>query len=220
MNFDRHPMKFLLSLAKKYADRSPVFAFKSYKVNMDHVYGDNYREVEEVRIRGAELEGKLTAFLTESEDNGLDVVVDSSVSIWTNTAKEACMTPALREAMTADGGRVTLHIPMIDFSCKALPDVRVLKELWGTECPPSRLKFYSSGRSFHAYGDTLLKPFEWTDFIGTLLLVNTPEQPDVVDTRWVGHRIRKGYGALRLTKSSPKYLEYPTEVASIFSAPF
>jgi hypothetical protein len=33
--------------------------------------------------------------------------------------------------------------------------------------------------------------------MGRLLLLNLPEKPCLVDTRWVGHRLIGGYAALR-----------------------
>lgn len=74
------------------------------------------------------------------------------------------------------------------------------------------MALYSSGRSFHAYSKTLLGRKEWYDFMGRLLLINPRNSNDVVDTRWVGHRLIGGFGSLRWSNNSGQYLGLPTRV--------
>ncbi|WP_434735547.1 primase 1D-like protein [Candidatus Accumulibacter propinquus] len=106
------------------------------------------------------------------------------------------------------------HIPLIDFSlekdfshdvfdrmCRYLPKSVMLN-----------MAVYSSGRSFHAYSTTLLTPKEWYVFMGRLLLINQRDVGDVIDTRWVGHRLIGGYGSLRWSNNSGQYLGLPTKV--------
>ena len=70
--------------------------------------------------------------------------------------------------------------------------------------------FFSSGHSFHAYSTKLLTHKEWLSFMGSLLLVNSVDaQNSIIDTRWIGHRIMSGYGSLRWSNNSGKYLQIP-----------
>lgn len=106
------------------------------------------------------------------------------------------------------------HIPMIDFSLEENISQDVFDRM-GRYLPKSlmlNMAVYSSGRSFHAYSTTLLTPKAWYDFMGRLLLINPREVGDVVDTRWVGHRLISGYGSLRWSNNSGQYLGLPTKV--------
>lgn len=108
-------------------------------------------------------------------------------------------------------GKVSMHIPMIDFCCE-LDELTSVKTVLSQLLPLhlfSSLQYYKSGRSIHAYGSTLLKPTEWRNLMGRLLLANLPNQNPVVDTRWIGHRILGGYSALRFSCNSNNYLQYP-----------
>lgn len=106
------------------------------------------------------------------------------------------------------------HLPLIDFagneysscaSCvaEAVVDFGVKKAL-----------LYSSGRSYHLYGLTLLDQQSWTRFMGRLLLLNLPHQPECVDSRWIGHRLMAGYGSLRWTRNTAHYLSVPSVLSS------
>lgn len=107
--------------------------------------------------------------------------------------------------------RKSLHLPMIDF-CAPLEEFIQAKSTVTKLLPSyinSSLKFYSSGRSVHAYGSTLLKPIDWRNFMGRLLLANYPDKKPIVDARWIGHRMIAGYSTLRLSCNSSAYLGYP-----------
>lgn len=106
----------------------------------------------------------------------------------------------------------TYHIPMIDFTIKDeitrdafyrlnnFIDKKIFKEMI----------FFSSGHSFHAYSSKLLTHKEWLSFMGSLLLVNpVNNENSIIDTRWIGHRIMSGYGSLRWSNNSGKYLQLP-----------
>lgn len=102
-----------------------------------------------------------------------------------------------------------LHIPMIDFSVGEITDDSEIKQLL-KEFNISQAFLASSGRSYHLYGNNMLTPREWTRFMGSALLLNKVETAPVTDSRWVGYRLRQGYGALRLTNNSNNYKQEPT----------
>ncbi|MFX2255667.1 MULTISPECIES: hypothetical protein [Acinetobacter] len=106
----------------------------------------------------------------------------------------------------------TYHVPMIDFTIKNeitreafyrlnnFIDKKIFQEM----------TFFSSGHSFHAYSRKLLTHKEWLSFMGSLLLVNPVNaENSIIDTRWIGHRIMSGYGSLRWSNNSGKYLQLP-----------
>lgn len=102
------------------------------------------------------------------------------------------------------------HIPMIDFVCKDW-SYRLESEL-ANYLPRSvvrELLVFSSGRSFHAYGLTLLEPKEWHELMGRLLLINPPDAVPYVDTRWIGHRLIGGFSSLRWSCNTGAYKKYP-----------
>jgi len=62
---------------------------------------------------------------------------------------------------------------------------------------------------------------QWRHFMATLLILpplagKTP----VADSRWIGHRLMQGSGALRLTKVNERYLAIPFRIRNrILKAP-
>lgn len=111
-------------------------------------------------------------------------------------------------------GKKKSHIPQIDFCCKEHEieyAIGCLRKVLPREIYLG-LNFYNSGRSFHAYGSKLLTHKEWINFMGRLLLANYPDQNQVIDTRWIGHRLIGGYGSLRLSNNSKNYLSLPTRM--------
>lgn len=105
----------------------------------------------------------------------------------------------------------TLHIPMIDFNYSVtisnhFPEIIKLTSDFGCET----VALFDSGRSYHLYGNALLKPEEWQKFMGRLLLLNQPNQEKVVDSRWIGHRLLSGYSSLRWSNNSTQYLQEPS----------
>ncbi|WP_423814486.1 hypothetical protein [Pseudomonas indica] len=109
------------------------------------------------------------------------------------------------------------HIPMIDF----FTDIETLNKNKQTlkNILPSKiyknLEIYSSGNSLHGYSLTLISPKEWLDYMGRLLLTNLPNKPQLVDTRWIGHRLRAGYTSLRWSNNSKNYLASPTLIGHL-----
>ncbi len=108
----------------------------------------------------------------------------------------------------------TFHIPMIDFSTSDFngPEIYGRMSRYLPKSILLNMAIFSSGRSFHAYCTTLLSPGEWADFMGRLLLINPVDQPNIVDSRWVGHRIIGGYGSLRWSNNSAQYLGMPSRI--------
>ena len=107
------------------------------------------------------------------------------------------------------------HIPMIDCGSKTDTKansalLKTLSERWNFE-----LKIYSSGRSFHGYGDRLISDKNWVRYMGELLLLNLPGKAKVIDTRWIGHRLIAGYSSLRWSCNSSQYKKFPTLVGRI-----
>jgi hypothetical protein len=104
------------------------------------------------------------------------------------------------------------QIPMIDFVGKPTrADLNRVAEALGS-FQISSFDIFDSGRSLHLYGLTLITHEEWLRFLGRILLLNLPGQPEVVDTRWVGHRLMAGYGTLRWTKNNDHYQKLPSKI--------
>jgi len=64
------------------------------------------------------------------------------------------------------------HIPMIDFGgkdreLKTFFELESFVELWEMD-----FLIYSTGRSYHAYGNRLIDHETWIKFMGSLLLIN------------------------------------------------
>lgn len=96
------------------------------------------------------------------------------------------------------------HIPMIDFSTENAEDVRTVERLL-----PVQPSYYMSGRSFHAYFPTLLNDDKWLKFMGGLLLCNEDDK-EVVDKRWIGHRLIGQFSSLRWSCNTKQYKQLPT----------
>lgn len=106
------------------------------------------------------------------------------------------------------------HIPMIDLvgtpSEQDLINIRMVFREFGI----AGGSVFGSGRSFHIYGSTLISPTLLSVFFGRLLLLNDINH-EIIDSRWIGHRLMAGYGALRLTKNSTQYLSKPKFITSL-----
>lgn len=113
---------------------------------------------------------------------------------------------AINSTVMIDG--VTWHIPMIDFASKNLEKIEVNIAKLGHRIPGALILF-DSGSSFHAYGTTLICEGGWRGFMGNVLLCNTGNESNVVDQRWVGHRLIAGYGALRWSCNTKNYSRLP-----------
>ena len=104
-------------------------------------------------------------------------------------------------------GRI-LHIPMMDFC--------ISKGTQGLETLKDRLNklgikngwILESGGSYHFYGLDLFEGDQWLDFLGSCLLTSIVHSRDnieqVADPRYIGHSLRRGCCALRVTSRGEK----------------
>lgn len=103
-----------------------------------------------------------------------------------------------------------MHIPMIDGSCARLGPKgysrlkKFIDPKWF-----SGMRFYQSGRSFHAYGSELMEEPSLASFLGSALLANEVGADPVVDARWIGHRLMGGRASLRLSANASRSLMSP-----------
>jgi hypothetical protein len=116
-------------------------------------------------------------------------------------------------------GRVGFHFLMVDYeqncSLSLVRDLG-LSVLGETSLAPSvtrgqPLSLYSfeTGRSYHQYADVLIHESDWHHHLGSLLLLNRPCEPPIVDVRWIAHALRRGYAALRWSQNTTRYLSTP-----------
>lgn len=110
-------------------------------------------------------------------------------------------------------GALTLHLPMIDMSTGSSAQLEKVRPIIGQDLFED-FDWYKSGRSYHGYGRYFLSRNDWVVQMGKLLLVNQVGLPHTVDPRWVGHRLIAGYAALRWTKNTPHYMDYPRKALS------
>ncbi len=106
------------------------------------------------------------------------------------------------------------HIPMIDFSTEEAlnSDIFARMSRYLPRALMLNMAVFASGRSFHAYSTALLGPKDWHAFMGRLLLVNPKNGREVVDSRWIGHRLIGGFGSLRWSNNSGQYQGLPTRI--------
>jgi hypothetical protein len=114
-------------------------------------------------------------------------------------------------------GGVGFHIPMVDFAdrpirselCQLDRVLRVEMGLIGT------LVLFDTGRSFHGYFPDLIAERDLPEYLGRLLLLNEHDRLPVVDTRWVGHGLVRGFTALRWSNNTDRYHAMP-RLSSVF----
>lgn len=182
-----HPFFFL---AEVFAKQNAEFCLSKYVYRQDSLADS--REV--VPVRGAQLSQEWLLDLMSSLEPDEELALHSRVVV---------------------DGRV-FHIPMIDFAISSLTST-TLDRL--RNFLPKRvfltLGLFDSGRSYHGYSPTLLKPKDWIQFMGRLLLVNPRDGSAVIDTRWVGHRLIGGYCSLRWSNNTGLYVRIPEMVGSV-----
>jgi hypothetical protein len=103
------------------------------------------------------------------------------------------------------------HIPMIDFV--GHPPDSVLCELDRVLVAEmsfsAHLLLFETGRSFHGYFPDLIPEHTWPKYLGQLLLLNGDEGCPMIDTRWVGHALTRGFTALRWSHNTSRYRAMP-----------
>jgi hypothetical protein len=103
------------------------------------------------------------------------------------------------------------HIPMIDFMDR--PE-------WSALCDSSRqlavdtglagdFVCFDTGRSFHGYFVDLIPDHAWWRYLGRLLITNEHACPPLIDSRWVGHALMRGFAALRWSYNTDRYRAAP-----------
>ena len=108
-----------------------------------------------------------------------------------------------------------LHIPLVDFQCKCTKtNVKNMKRsMQGMDAAGGII--LETARSYHYYGMSLLTDDQWIDFVGRCLLLKPDaDMQPYVDIRYLGHRLREGWGSLRISRDalSGKYRNYPKVV--------
>lgn len=103
------------------------------------------------------------------------------------------------------------HIPMIDFVNR--PPHSALRDLDRTLTAEMFLDghfvFFETGRSLHGYFPGLIPQHAWARYLGQLLVLNEHDSPPIIDTRWVGHALVRGFAALRWSHNTDRYLAMP-----------
>lgn len=105
----------------------------------------------------------------------------------------------------------TVHLPMVDMHTGSKAHLEKINSVL-PHVLRNEIKWYSSGRSFHGYGKTLINHDEWVKLMGRLLLCNQKSMTPTVDPRWIGHRLIAGYASLRWTKNGEHYLAMPAQL--------
>jgi len=179
----RHPFMYLVELFSK---EEAIFYFSKYIYIPDALSDE--RQIIKVPSHEMSVDWVLDQFRSLNEEQ--ELAIHSTVKI---------------------KGRV-MHIPMIDFSIEEGIDGNIFQRM-NNFLPKKVLEnivFFDSGRSYHAYSDRLLRPSEWINFMGRLLLINLKNSNEIVDSRWIGHRLLGGYSSLRWSNNTAQYLSIPT----------
>lgn len=185
---DNHPFFYLKDLL---SDKEAIFYLSKYIYTSDSLMDD--REI--IKIQGdlltEEFINKQILSLEKNQELALHSKVDISKSVF--------------------------HIPMIDFSCKdnLSDDIKKRMRNFLPKEIMNNLALYNSGRSFHAYSTTLIKSKDWVDFMGRLLLINPKSGAEIIDSRWVGHRLIGGYCSLRWSNNTNQYRSEPEQIPFI-----
>ena len=103
------------------------------------------------------------------------------------------------------------HIPMIDLlDSPPGPNLRQLSQTLAAEMNlRGDFIFFNTGQSFHAYFPDLIAERAWHQYLGRLLVFNKQDWPQIIDTRWVGHALGRGFSALRWSNNTNRYRAMP-----------
>lgn len=149
------------------------------------------------------------------EREAITVRVDDFTQTWVSNALNslAADQELAFHSTVVIGGR-TWHVPMIDFALDGPLSGEVVDRVrqFVPRSVAMTMAVFSSGRSFHAYSTTLLSPKEWLNFMGRLLLVNPRGGKEVIDSRWIGHRLIGGFCSLRWSNNSGLYRGEPVRI--------
>ena len=186
MIFDKHPVLFLGYLRNALNIDDAVFNFSRYRYVPDSLIDERFEFKENNRaVDEVWLENQLNE-LSEGEELAFHSIVKIK--------------------------NRNFHIPMIDFSIGKWDRDFVLNRIdkFLPKKITNNLYIYDSGRSFHGYAPLLLDNKNWMEFLGRLLLVNNDF--NIIDSRWIGHRLIGGYCSLRWSNNSGLYEKMPTRI--------
>ncbi len=187
MDFIGHPLRFLVDVIHDHGE-DLKFSFSKYFYRPGSILDQRETFV----VDGGDINDEWLSGQLASLEQGWELALNSKV---------------------IDSRNRTHHLGMIDFAAGiGLSEVRdQVRRLLG-DAMWLKMSCYDSGRSFHGYFNCLLRPGEWHEFLGRILLMNEVDGPQVVDARWVGHRLMGGYCALRWSKNTAWYESYPLRV--------
>ena len=95
------------------------------------------------------------------------------------------------------------HFGFIDASSENLNDIINFTKEVNME---NEFHILNSGRSFHLYHKKLIMSHKkWVEYNALLLL----DKNNVIDHRWIGHRLLGGYSSLRITCNTSHYKQLP-----------
>jgi hypothetical protein len=190
VTYSTHPIIVAQSIVKRYG-KGLTFEFSRY--HYEPLTVEDHREVFEVK--GHQLGPDLLTELFESLQDAQEIAFHSRIILPDGTSR---------------------HVPMIDFVSRDLQSDWPLTISILPSAIAAELYIFESGRSYHGYSLHLLTEEEWVSFMGTLLLLNLPDRNPVIDSRWVGHRLRVGFGSLRWSHKTSQYKRYPELVLNEF----
>ncbi|MFP6860177.1 hypothetical protein [Pseudomonas sp.] len=185
-----HPFFLIRNLASTLSDDAE-FEFSIYEYEPQSIL--DIRETE--RIKAWDLSEELIENIINTLPNNKELAIHSAVRI----------------------NKKLFHIPMIDFVTpeqEISGKIDTIRQLLPREIF-NEISFYNSGRSCHAYSLKLIKHSDWVSFMGRLLLISKPNENQIIDTRWIGHRLLAGYSSLRWSNNSKQYLAAPKKCSLI-----
>lgn len=149
-----------------------------------------------------------------------DSLVSCALKLWKKLQPGEELGITSRVDVSADIASGPMYIPMIDFAANCpQPNASFICAELEKKWPGMTLSLYSTGRSFHAYGNRLLCRPEWYKWLSHLLRVEPLGFTGrAIDVRWVGFSLERGHSALRLSANGEESLAVPTLAERI--APF
>lgn len=183
---ETHPFHFIKNLASSLS-YDAEFEFSIYEYEPQSIL--DHREI--IRITADRLSENIIGRVISALPKNNELAIHSSVRI----------------------NKKLFHIPMIDFVTsehEILEKINTIRQILPRDVF-NELSFFNSGRSCHAYSLKLIKHSDWVSFMGRLLLISKPNETQIIDTRWIGHRLLAGYSSLRWSNNSSHYLAIPTK---------
>ncbi|WP_435406297.1 primase 1D-like protein [Pseudomonas siliginis] len=181
---ENHPFYLLKDLASNLS-YDAEFELSIYEYEPQSIL--DHREV--IRITANQLSKDIIERIISGLPNNNELAIHSSVRI----------------------NKKLFHIPMIDFVTsehEILEKINIIRQILPRDIF-NEMSFFNSGRSCHAYSLKLIKHADWVSFMGRLLLISKPNETQIIDTRWIGHRLLAGYSSLRWSNNSSHYLAIP-----------